>query len=159
MNLIKTTKPSRYYLEDYMQDFRQEMNNMLKNAFHDFGLTEIETEKESKTSLWKPAVELSEHENNFVLKVALPGVCKDDIEIEAGENNIGIKAEMREKHEEKGENIYRSEFKYGKFVRHIPMPSEIDNDKVKTEYKDGVLTITASKSHEEQEKIKKFKPE
>jgi len=159
MNLVKFKTPKKVYLEDYMQDFREEMNNMLKNAFHDFGLVETEPEKERKISLWKPAVELTEHEDNYIVKAELPGVCKEDIDVEIGENNIGIKAEVKEKHEEKGENLYRSEFRYGKFVRNIPLPSEIDNNQAKADYKDGILTITVPKSQEEQKKIKKIKPD
>lgn len=159
MNLVKLKKPEKNYLEDYMQDFREDMNSMLKNAFQDFGLMESEPEKERKISLWKPAVELTEHEGNYIVKAEIPGVNKEDIDVEIGENNIGIKAEIKEKHEEKGENIYRSEFRYGKFVRHIPLPSEIDNSQAKAEYKDGILTITVPKSQEEQKKIKKIKPD
>lgn len=159
MNLIKLKSPKKLYMEDYMQDFREEMNNMLKDVFHDFGLVETEPEKEMKPSLWKPAVELTEHEGNYILKAEIPGVNKEDIDIEIGEHNIGIKAEIKEKHEEKGENIYRSEFRYGKFVRYIPLPSEIDNTQAKAEYIDGILTITVPKSREELKKIKKIKPE
>jgi len=159
MNLVKVKSPKKLYTEDYIQDFREEMNNMIKSAFHDFGLFETENGKERKTSLWKPAVELTEHEGNYVVKAELPGVCKENIEIEIGENNIGIKAEVKENREEKDENIYRSEFRYGKFVRHLPLPSEIDNSQAKAEYKDGILTDTVPKSREEQKKIKKIKPD
>lgn len=159
MNQIKLRTPKKLYLEDYMQDFREEMNNMMKSAFHDFGLIETEPQKERKLALWKPAVELTENENCFIVRAEMPGVNKENIDVEISENSIGIKAEVKEEHEEKGENIYRSEFRYGKFVRHIPIPSEIDNSQAKAEYKDGILTITVPKSQEEQKKIKKIKPE
>ena len=159
MDLIKVKNPKKFYVEDYMQDFREEMNNLLKSTFHDFGLVETEPERERKTALWRPAVELTEHEGNYIIKAEIPGVNKEDIDIEVSENNIGIKAEIKEKYEEKGENLYRSEFRYGKFIRHIQLPSEIDNNQAKAEYKDGILTITAPKTQEEQKKIKNIKPE
>ncbi|MEI8389260.1 MAG: Hsp20/alpha crystallin family protein [bacterium] len=161
MNLVKVKNPQKLYLEDYMQDFREEMNNMLKSAFHnsDFGLIEDESGKERKIALWKPAVELTEHEGNYIVKAEIPGVNKEDIDVEVSENNIEIKAEVKEKFEEKGENIYRSEFRYGKFIRHLSLPSEVDNTKAKAEYKDGILVITIPKSQEEQKKIKKIKPD
>lgn len=157
MNLVKIKSPKKFYVEDYMQDFREEMNNMLKNTFHDFGL--FETEPDRKLTHWKPAVELTEHDGNYILKVEMPGVNKEDIDVEVGENDIGIKTEIREKFEEKGENLYRSEFRYGKFSRHLPLPSEVDNTQAKAEYKDGILTITVPKSMEKQKKLKKLKPD
>lgn len=157
MDLVKIKTPKKFYLEDYIDDFKEEMNNMFKRSFQDFEF--IGSDSERKISGWKPAVELTEHNGNYLLKAEIPGVNKEDIDVEIGEDSIEIKAETKELHEEKGENVYRSEFRYGKFSRHIPMPSEIDNSQAKAEYKDGILTITVPKSKEEQKKIKKLKPE
>ena len=157
MNLIKVKSPKKFYMEDYMQDFKDEMNNLMKDTFHDFGLTQLEPDK--KFTYWKPPVELSEQNGNYILKAEIPGVNKEDIEVEVGDDFVGIKTEFKEQHEEKSENVYRSEFKYGKFARNIPLPSEIDNTQAKAEYKDGILTITAPKCKEEQQRIKKIKPE
>jgi HSP20 family protein len=156
MNLIKIKNPNKFYLDDYIQDFREEINNLLRNSLQGFEAFDL---KEGKNAMWRPAVELSEDEGNYIAKVEIPGVNKDNIEVEVSENSINIKAETTEKHEEKNENIYRSEIRYGKFCRNIPLPSDIDNSQAKAEYKDGILTITAPKSMEEQKRIKKIKPD
>lgn len=161
MNFLKHRSPKRLYMEDYVQDFKEEMNNMMRNAFQNVGLIEQPVERAESKSLsnWKPAVEIAEQNGNFVLRAEMPGIDKENIDIELGEDSIKIQAESKEETEEKGENIYRSELRYGKFARFIPLPAEIDGSKAKAEYKHGILKITVPKLHEEEKKLTKLKPE
>jgi len=152
MNLIKKRKP-----EYSIQDFQEEMNQMIENAFGDLGL--LESSFGTKMANWKPAIELNEIDGNFELKAELPGVNKDNIDVEVSENYITVNAETEEKKEEEAKNVHRSEFRYGKFMRTIPLPAEIETDKAKAEFKNGILTVTVPKSHEEIEKTKKLKIE
>jgi len=151
MNLIKIRRP-----EYSMQDFQDEMNQMIENAFGDLGL--IESRSGMKMN-WKPAIELNEIDGKFELKAELPGVNKDNIDVEISEDYITVRAETEEKKEEEAKNIHRSEFRYGKFMRTVPLPSEVETDNAKAEFKNGILTVTVPKSHEEIEKIKKLKIE
>ena len=144
-----TVKP-RYLIRD-MQD---EMSKMIESVFEDFGITE--NRKNKSEGYWMPAVEFSENDNNFELKAELPGMTKDDIEVEISNSNIVIKGETKQEKEEKTENIYRSEFRYGKFLRTIPLPAEIKSDEAKAAFKDGILKITAPKAHTEMMKLNKL---
>ncbi len=153
MNLLTIRKPKRYYLEDYMQDIRDELENMFRGTFEPRLPAERE---EGREVVYRPPVELCDYNGNIELKAQLPGINKDDIEIEVYEDSIKIKAETKEKKEEKKENLYRSEFCYGKFVRHIPLPADVKSDESKAEFKDGVLTITMPKSQKEEKEVKKL---
>ncbi|MCK7484510.1 MAG: Hsp20/alpha crystallin family protein [Bacillus subtilis] len=134
-----------------MQD---EMSRILENAFEDLGL--MSSQATGKEITWRPPVELNETNGNYQLKAELPGVNKDDIDIEITEENITLKAETSREKEKKEGNIYTSELRYGKFLRTIHLPSKIDNNKATAELKDGILTVTMPKTQEEQQKIKKL---
>ena len=153
MNLMKRRNPG-YSL----QDFRDEMDRMIEDTFGDFGIIQERPFKEDM--VWRPAVELNEQNGNYLLKAELPGVNKDNIEIDIKEDEVFLKAKT-EKHEEKEEKgkIFRSEFRYGEFERKIPLPSMVNSDEAKAEFKDGILTITIPKSKKEEEKAKKLKIE
>jgi HSP20 family protein len=154
MNLLKIRKPKRYYIEDYMQDLRDEMNSFLKNTFESMGV--IESETGQREIIHRPPVHLCEKNGNYQVKIQLPGIKKEDINVEVSEDSVMIKTEIKhEKQEEQG-NVYRSEFRYGRFMREIPLPSEVDNTKANAEYKDGVLEITIPKAKEEECKSKKL---
>ncbi len=153
MKLMKIKKPENYYLEDYLQDMREEMENLYKNVFD--GFSERITEKGELIS--KPPVELLEKNGNYELKAQLPGMNKEDIEVEVQDDSIRIKAEKKEEKKEENENLYRSEFRYGKFERRIPLPSEIKSDEAHAEYKDGILKISAPKAKHEEQHLKKLK--
>ncbi|MDD3013957.1 MAG: Hsp20/alpha crystallin family protein [Candidatus Gastranaerophilales bacterium] len=152
MNLIKVRRP-----EYAIQDFQEEMNRMIENAFDDLGL--VESKSGIKMANRKPAIELNEIDGKFELKAELPGINKDNIDVEVSEDYITVRAETEEKREEEVKNVHRSEFRYGKFMRTIPLPSEVETDKAKAEFKNGILTVTVPKSHEEIEKTKKLKIE
>jgi len=93
--------------------------------------------------VWKPSIELEEKDNEFRLQVAVPGVDPKDINIEVTPEDILVKAEMKkEKKEEKGE-VYTCEFASGNLFRSVHLPKKIDPDKVKAEFKNGVLTLKA----------------
>ncbi|OGH98447.1 MAG: hypothetical protein A2104_09955 [Candidatus Melainabacteria bacterium GWF2_32_7] len=149
MKLIRVKRPG------YLQDIQEEMNRMIEDTFERFGLTENAPEKGEIT--WQPAVELNEQNGNYQVKAELPGISKDDIDVEVGEDTVTIKAETKKEEEEKKENTYRSELRYGKFIRTLELPSNIDNTKVSAEFKDGILTVTLPKTEEEKQKTKRVK--
>ena len=106
-----------------------------------------------------PSAEIKETDDEICLKLEVPGLEAKDLDIEVTEDAVAISGERKEetKSEEKG--MKRSEFRYGRFERVIPLPARIQNDKVKAEYKDGVLNLTMSKSEEEKNKVIKVKVE
>jgi len=105
---------------------------------------------------WKPAVELKDTENNVILRTEIPGVEGKDLDIRVTREAVAIAGEHRyeKKAEERG--YVRSEFRYGKFQRVIPLPVAVQNDLVQAEFKDGILTLTLPKVTEARHKVVKL---
>ena len=93
--------------------------------------------------VWKPAVELEEKDDEFRLQLAAPGVDPKDIDIEVTPEDILVKADLHHEHKEKKGDVYVCEFASGNLFRSIHLPKKIDPDKVKAEFKNGLLSLKA----------------
>jgi len=102
--------------------------------------------------LWKPAVELHEANDEFVLEAAVSGVNPEGIEIEVTTDDIVLKADTHHEHEEKKGTVHICEFASGKMYRSIHLPKKINPDKVKAEFKNGLLRLTAEVAAEARDK-------
>lgn len=102
-----------------------------------------------------PAAELKETEDAIHLRLEVPGLEAKDLNVEVTADSVSISGERQSetKTEEKG--VFRSEFRYGKFQRVIPLPAQIDNQNVQAEYKDGILKLTLPKMEDERRKVVK----
>jgi HSP20 family protein len=101
-----------------------------------------------RESGFTPMLDIAETNKAFVVKVELPGITQKDIQVSVDEDMLTIQGEKRQEAEEKGKNYHRIERRYGSFSRSIPLPGGIDLEKVKANYKDGVLTIELGKKEE-----------
>jgi HSP20 family protein len=97
---------------------------------------------------WAPAVDIYEQDNNIVIKAELPGVDPKDVDIRLDNNILTIKGERKLDNEVKKENYHRVERAYGVFTRSFTLPSGVDPNGIKAEYKDGVLRLTLPKREE-----------
>lgn len=104
-----------------------------------------------------PAINVAEKEDAISVEVEIPGCKAEDIELSVHGNSLTIKGEKKERSEEKKENYYHQESRYGSFHREVILPSEVDPDKVQAKCLEGVLTITMPKA--EKAKAKKIKIE
>jgi HSP20 family protein len=104
---------------------------------------------------WAPAIELQETDSEILLKAQIPGIEAKDLDIQVTQDAVSITGEKQEeaKTEEKG--MFRSEFRYGQFQRLIPLPASVNNEQVKSEFKNGVLTLTLPKLAETPPKVVK----
>ena len=107
--------------------------------------------------LWKPAVELREADGEYVLEAAVSGVNPEGIEIEVTPDDIVLKADTHHEHEEKKGTVHICEFASGEMYRSIHLPKKINPDKVKAEFKNGLLRLTAEVAAEA--RAKKIKTE
>jgi HSP20 family protein len=102
--------------------------------------------------VWKPAIELTEKDGRFEVRVAVAGVDPKDLKVEVTPDDLLVKGETQsEEKSEKGQ-IYTSEFRSGSLFRSIHFPKKVDPDKVKAEVKNGLLTVTAPVASEAQAK-------
>src|SRR3977135_681381 len=106
---------------ELMSRFSEEMNRV----FEDFGLAGREqtrgltgfANQTANQTMWSPAIEVFERDNNLVVRADLPGMNKDDVKVEVTDNGLVISGESKSEHEERGEGFYRSERSYGQFRR------------------------------------------
>ncbi|EGK86776.1 Hsp20/alpha crystallin family protein [Microcoleus vaginatus PCC 9802] len=114
------------------------------------------TTRDNSEAAWMPALELVDAGDNFVLKAQLPGIDPKDIDVQVTREAISISGERRYENTEEKPRYVRSEFRYGKFHRVLPLPAHIQNDSVQAEYKDGILTLTLPKVTEARNKVVKI---
>jgi len=100
------------------------------------------------TSVWTPAVDVAENENEVQVKVELPGVSKDDVKITMQENILTIRGEKKQDKETKNTEYHRVERSYGSFQRSFTLPTNVKHEKIEASYNDGVLTVTLPKAEE-----------
>ena len=91
---------------------------------------------------WVPEIEVLRKNGEFIVRADLPGMKKENVEVEIKENLLTLSGDRKEEKEEKREGYYRSERSYGIFYRQIPLPEGAKTDTAKAEFKDGVLQIT-----------------
>lgn len=100
---------------------------------------------EPNTRPWTPAVDVFENENDLVLKADLPEVDPKDVSIEVENSTLTLKGSRKFEEAQNGRGYHRIERSYGSFVRAFSLPETVDPEKVKADYKQGVLTITLAK--------------
>jgi HSP20 family protein len=122
---------------------QREMNRMFDNVFR------FDTrDEDSGFNAWTPAVDIAEHDDEYVVKVELPGVNKEDVKITIESNSLTIRGEKKQEKETKKENFQRVERSYGSFQRSFTLPTTVKSDKIDAVYKDGVLQIALPKAEE-----------
>ena len=98
------------------------------------------------TSAWSPAVDIHETETHIVVKAEVPGLERDDIELGLENNVLTLKGDRRFEKNTTEENYHRIERAYGSFSRSFSIPTVVDEEKISADYKEGVLTITLTKT-------------
>jgi len=95
-----------------------------------------------------PAVNIQEDEKQFLLELAVPGMKKDDFKIDLENQVLTISSETKEETEKTENNYTRREFSYNSFSRSFTLPKSIVSEKIKADYKDGILKISLPKNKE-----------
>ena len=95
---------------------------------------------------WTPSVDISETEQEYQIKAEIPDVKKEDVKVMLEDGVLTIQGERKHEKEEKGKKYHRIERSYGSFVRTFSLPDVIEEEKVKAEFKDGVLNLHLPKS-------------
>jgi HSP20 family protein len=95
-----------------------------------------------------PPVDVYEDEHNLVLKLEIPGLNDEDINVSVENNTLTVQGERKFEKEEKEENFHRIERRYGSFVRTFKLPNTVDAEKVEASYEKGILKITMAKRAE-----------
>lgn len=94
----------------------------------------------------EPAADVAESDGEVVVKMQVPGVEKDQLQLTVSDDHLTVRGETRKETEEKRKNYYRQEIRYGAFQRSVPLPVEVDGAKAHAELKNGMLKVTLPKS-------------
>ncbi|MEO1132546.1 MAG: Hsp20/alpha crystallin family protein [Cyanobacteria bacterium J06639_1] len=124
---------------------REDMNRMFERwAPEDGGMGEL---------AFMPSAELEEKDDSVVLKLEVPGMEAEDIDIEVTDDVVTIRGERKSESETEENGMKRSEFSYGKFERMVRLPSKVNGTDVEATYDSGILTLAMPKVEDEKPKV------
>jgi HSP20 family protein len=136
---------SPFELMDRMVD---EMDRTFDRMFRDFAVPRRSWLSGSpfraleREGVWSPRVEAVQKGDRYVVRAELPGLKKDDVQVELTDDAITIHGERRDEHEEEREGYYHSERQYGHFYRTIPLPEGVITESAQAKFNNGVLEVS-----------------
>ena len=135
-----------------LQDRIDRMSRLFRESYRPEGPEEALT-----TTSFAPPVDIYEDEHNITLKMEVPGIDEEDIDVRIENNTLTIRGERKFEKEEKEENFRRVERQYGSFTRSFTLPSSVEAENVLATYDKGVLEIRLAKKAEAKPKQIKVK--
>lgn len=148
----KKSVPVRREDENPFSLLRREIDSLFDNFFRGFDMEPFE----SRMGAFSPKVDVTENDKEIKISAELPGMDEKDIDVSLQNDMLTIKGQKREEKEDKGKDYYRMERSYGSFSRSIPLPVEVETDKVDAKFKKGVLSITLPKTAKSVAETKKI---
>ena len=132
-----------------LANIEREFNRMFHSFNRRFGFGDSDEDiTEYENAMWTPLADISEDDDNYTVKLDLPGVKKEDVRINYENGQLSISGERKQEREKKSSKYHRVERSYGRYFRSFNLPSKIMEDKIDAEFKDGQLTIVIPKSEE-----------
>jgi len=133
----------------------REMNtlqNRLNHLFDDSFFQPSRSDDGLGLGTWHPVVDMFDEDDRIVIKAELPGMDKNDIAVDVKDRVLTLSGERTHDNAVKEENYYRRERAYGKFQRAFSLPVDVDSDKIKADFKDGLLKIEVPKPEKQKPK-------
>jgi HSP20 family protein len=146
-----------HWLADPFEEMRA-LQRQINRVFDSY-TRDIQGEKSSSSSemiTWRPTIDVKEDDKNITVHAEVPGVPKENINIDFENGNLTISGERKHEKKEENEHYHRIERMYGRFSRTIAVPENIDPKTIVANYKDGVLEIILPKPQESQPKSTKI---
>jgi HSP20 family protein len=122
------------------------LQSRLNSLFQDYGRGQ--NDEALTAASFAPPVDIYEDDQKLVLKLEVPGVKQDDLDIQVEGRTLTVRGERKFSSEEKQENFHRVEHRYGTFARSFTLPSSVDAENVKATYDAGVLQVEFAKKAE-----------
>jgi HSP20 family protein len=121
------------------------LQNRLNHLFNEPFMRSGQEDDELSLGAWYPAVDMFDNDDKIVIKAELPGMDKKDFSVDIKDRVLTLSGERNYENEAKEENYYRRERTYGKFKRAFHLPADVDADKIKADFKEGVLRVEIPK--------------
>ncbi len=139
--------------DNFIRTVNDEIGSLLNRHFNSYFPDNNYWEDAEKLSI---PVEVTDKGNEYIIRAELPGVKKEDLDIDIEENYLKINAKKFDEINEETNNYKHSEFNYGEFSRAIQLPEEINIEKTEAKLEHGILKITAPKIQKDKEQSKKL---
>ncbi|MBE9076957.1 Hsp20/alpha crystallin family protein [Romeria aff. gracilis LEGE 07310] len=130
-----------------MGDLQRQMNRLFDD------MVAPADRRDGVGALFSPAAELEENEDAYHLKLEVPGMEPGDINVDVTAEAVAITGERKSEQKTENKGMTRTEFRYGKFQRVIPLPGRINHQNVSADYKNGVLNLNLPKAEDEKNKV------
>ncbi len=135
----------RYQPFRELDNLQKEMNRLFDNL--------VSTSEGVSPYAFIPSAEMEESGEAIHLRLELPGIDPKELDVQVTANSVSITGERRSETKTTEDGVTRSEFRYGRFQRVIPLPARVQNNQTTAEYKDGILHLTLPKAEEEKNKV------
>ena len=142
--------------DGFIKSVNDEISSILNRNFDSLFPEYIYNEDIDCDSKFAMPVELHEKDGEYTVRAELPGIKKENLDIDIDKNHITINAKKEEEKKEDTKSYRKSEFRYGEFSRTVYFPLDIDIDKTNAKLEDGILTIHAPKIEAAKESVKKL---
>lgn len=133
-----------------------EFEDLINRYNRYFGLARPNSEREGKDlfsrSDWAPAVDIKETQDAFTIEAELPGMTKDDVKVTVQDGVLTIQGERKHEEETDDKRHHRIERVYGNFLRRFTLPENVDENSIKANFKDGVLSLNLKKAEPKEPK-------
>lgn len=139
-----------------MEAMTEEMDRLFEQITERMGVPGWRRKPIMAERMWTPSIDIIDKKEELVVKAELPGMEKKDIHVSVTGDVLTIRGERKTEQEVKEENYLRCETSYGSFMRTIPLPVSVESDKIKAEYKNGLLELHLPKTKEVREKAKEI---
>lgn len=139
-----------------LETFNKKMNNLFEDFFGDWDISLRNGSEFLRSEGFSPQIDLTEDDKNIYVEADLPGLNEKDIDVELKDNILTISGEKKEENEVKEKKYHKMERSYGYFKRSVSLDSEIDEEKIKANFKNGVLKIELPKDQSKISKSKKI---
>lgn len=139
--------------DTFMNTLNEEINSILRRSF-DSVFPEYVLEKETN-GLTIP-IDIKEFDDEYTVRVEVPGIKKEDIDIDLNKSYMTVSAKKQEEKEEKNKKYHKTEFAYGNYSRTVYFPHEIDVSKSEAHLNDGILRLDLPKLKSTEEETKKL---
>jgi len=128
-----------------MLSLQERMNRLFDESYRGRGTSEDDW---SLGGSWAPAVDIYEQEGNIVLTAELAGLDPKDVDVRVENNVLTLRGERKWNDDVSRDSYHRVERAYGTFTRSFTLPSVVDTEKIKADFKDGILRLTLPKKEE-----------
>ena len=133
-----------------MATFGNSFNRLFNDPF--FSTRWVGEGEDLETVNWKPVVDIYDQDETMVVQAELPGLDKNDVHVDVKDRVLTLRGERKHDNEVKEDHYYRKERFFGQFQRSFTLSADVNPDKIKAEFKDGILKIEIPKPEEQKPK-------